>query len=90
MLNRTTVSPAEEDSSQQAGATHFRRNMRSHRLPSTLVVIALLMSLVLEGETKEIKVKAVTLTGKSLSVLVEHDASVRDLKVGNAFSVADL
>ena len=58
--------------------------MMARCLPRTSVVIALLIALSLKGEAKKIKVKALTLTGKSLPLLVEHDATVRDLKVINS------
>ena len=46
-------------------------------------MIIWLMSLMFTGEAKEIEVNALTLTGKSFPVFVEHDASVRMFKVND-------
>ena len=51
-----------------------------------MVVIISLMAPVFTGEAKEIKVNALTLTGHSLPVFVEHDASIRTLKVIHDFN----
>ena len=50
---------------------------------SSLLTMLLFTVLVLmiEARDKEMKVKAVTLTGKSLMVYVQHDATIRTLKV---------
>ena len=50
-------------------------------VPTTLTAIVLLTILMFTVEAKEIEVKVVTLTGKSLPVRVEQDATVRTLKV---------
>ena len=50
-------------------------------VPTTLTAIVLLTILMFTVEAKEIEVKVVTLTGKSLPVRLEQDATVRTLKV---------
>ena len=65
---------------------YSQRRKKHHLLPKAMVVIIWLMALILRGEAKEIKVNALTLTGHSLPVFVEHDASIRTLKVIHDFN----
>ena len=56
---------------------------KKHVFPKTFFVFVMLLFALLKftDERKEIKVKVVTLTGKSIPVYVEHDATIRMLKV---------